>query len=85
MSESDIIKILIGSQAGLLGLFVWHLFKCRDTRIDIAMIKGSLENISREIGTHESGMRGTLHKMAGYVTQIDMRLGAIERRKEHER
>jgi hypothetical protein len=79
MSEADVLKILIASQAGLLGMFIWHLFKCRDTRIDLAMIKGTIDRIASDIGTHESGIRGTVHKTANRVSEHEARLITLER------
>jgi hypothetical protein len=80
MSEADVIKILIAGQAGLLAMFVWHLFKCRDVRIDIATIRGSIEGIAREIGTHETGIRGSVHETANRVTELGMKVSLLERR-----
>lgn len=53
MSTEELVRLLIGSQAGLLAMFVWHLFKCRDTRIDIAVIREQLANISKRITRDE--------------------------------
>ena len=39
-----------------------------------------VERIESEIGTHESGLRGAVHRTANRVTEIDMRLHAIERK-----
>lgn len=78
MSEVDIIKILIVSQGGLLAMFIWHLFKCRDVRIDIATIKGSIEGIAKEIGSHDTGIRGALHKHHNHITRLEGRLDSFE-------
>lgn len=80
MSEADIIKILIACQAGLLGMFVWHLFRCRDVRIDIATIRGVLERMAADIGSHETGLRGQVHDQQNQLLRIDGRVAALERR-----
>ncbi len=79
MSEAELIKILIGTQISLAGMFVWHLFKCRDTRIDIATIKQALDRIERDIGDHEHGIRGELHRHSSYLTRHEMMLSRNER------
>lgn len=82
MSEADIIKILIACQAGLLAMFIWHLFKCRDVRIDIAMIKGAIDGIAKEIGSHETGIRGSLHRHHNSIAKIEGRLETLEDSKD---
>lgn len=72
MDADSLIKILIASQAGLLSMFVFHLFRCRDTRVDIAAIRGSIERIQKDIGDHEHGMRGQLHQQAQTLTRHEM-------------
>jgi hypothetical protein len=78
MPIEALINVLIASQAGLLGLFVWHLFKCRDTRVDIAKIHQSLERIEHEVGDHERGIRGELHRQTRILTEHEYRLKKID-------
>lgn len=81
MDIDSVVKILIGCQAGLLGMFIWHLFKCRDTRVDIAAIRGSIERIQRDIGDHEHGMRGQLHEHAQALTRIGLDVDVLKERR----
>lgn len=80
MSVDTLINILIGSQAGLFGLLVWHLFKDRDSRIDIAAIRQSVASIAHEIGDHERGMRGQLHEHANHLTRNTMDIEVLKRK-----
>lgn len=82
MSTEALINILIGSQAGLLGIFIWHLFKCRDTRVDISSIKQSLANIEHEVGDHERGIRGELHRQTKILSEHSFRLHKLDREDE---
>jgi hypothetical protein len=77
MSEVDLIKILLGTQSALAGMFVWHLFRCRDTRIDIATICKAIERIEHEIGDHERGIRGQLHQHSQFLTRHEMDLDVM--------
>lgn len=70
--------VLIASNGGLLGMFVWHLFKCRDTRIDIASIMQSLANIEHEVGDHERGIRGEMHRQTKVLTEHSYRLHKLD-------
>ena len=51
----------------------------------VSRAESRLDRLEQEIGTHETGLRGTVHKTANRVTEIDMRLSMLERKKEHER
>ena len=75
MSEADLIKILIACNGGLLMMFLHHIVKCRDTRLDIAVIKGSIAGIAKELGDHESGIRKRLHDMQGALIRLENRRG----------
>lgn len=84
MPVETIIYILIGCQAGLLGMLVMHLFKCRDTRVDIATIKRDVSQIAREVGDHNNGMRGTLHEHSQYLSRHELDIENLKRREnEH--
>ncbi len=80
MSEFDLIKILIGTQSALAGMFVYHLFKCRDTRVDIATICKSIERIEHDIGDHERGIRGQLHEHSRFLTRHELDIETIKAR-----
>ena len=51
----------------------------------VSRAESRLERLEQEIGTHETGLRGAVHRTANRVTEIDMRLSALERKKEYER
>jgi len=51
----------------------------------VSRAESRLDRIEQEIGTHETGIRGTVHKTANRLTEIDMRVAMLERRKEYER
>lgn len=82
MSVEAVLIILASCNAGLLGLLVWHLFRCRDTRVDIADIKSTLNRIIHEIGDHERGMRGQLHQHSQFLTRHEMDISVLKRQDE---
>lgn len=76
MSEMALLWVLGGFMTALLALAgaLWkHVNECRDTRVDIATIKGAVNAIAREIGDHESGIRKRLHDMHGQLVRLENR------------
>ena len=43
MSVEDILKLLIASNGGLLAMFVYHMFKCRDIRLELERLKRKVD------------------------------------------
>lgn len=84
MSESDIIKILIACQAGLLAMFVWHLFKCRDTRIDIATIKGLVSATRDDIQRIGPRTHDAWNTAASCKVEVERIIERVERLERHE-
>lgn len=80
MTVEALIALLISTQVGLAGMFVWHLFKCRDTRVDIAAIRGCIERLQTDIGNHEHGMRGQLHEHANALARNTLEIEVIKRK-----
>ena len=95
MSVEQVLYILIACNAGLLGMFVWHLFKCRDTRIDMAVIKNTLDRMEKaenrevqalwdQVGRDsDHGMRKVVHAV-GYLpskfVELDRDLEELRKR-----
>lgn len=75
---SETLQIwLFGGAFGMIGvLFVlwWHhASMCGGTSADIAVIKASLIRIERDIGTHETGLRGQVHQLASDIAPYVIR------------
>ena len=84
MSIEWILGILIASQAGLLAFHVQHILACnkrdRDRAIEnqeinttLATITESLRRVEVDIGTHETGLRGQVHKLASDISPYVIR------------
>jgi hypothetical protein len=66
---SETLQIwLFAGAFGMIGVLfaLWwhHAVTCRKTGEDIAVIKAILVRIETDIGTHETGLRGQVHKLA---------------------
>lgn len=81
MSETTILWLfgtVIGLQTSVIGALVLaaiqHSRDCRDFRAQIAGfiadIKAKLDRVERDIGTHETGLRGQLHRLSSEMTPI---------------
>jgi len=62
----------LGSTLGSVVVTVW-----RFVRLD-----SDVERMKIDIGTHETGLRGTVHKIATHVTELEMRVATLERKSE---
>lgn len=85
MSETLLIWLFAGA-FGLLGVLflLWyqHSMRCKGISEkqgeDIAVIKQMLTDIRSEIGDHEKGMIGQLHRYSKSIVKINTKLGIDE-------
>ena len=73
MSETVLLWILGGELAivgSLFGILWKHVNECRDFRSSVATMKTDLEHVVKELGSHDSGVRGSLHKLRGDITPL---------------
>ena len=75
---------LIGVQVPIMGaiaLGLWHhVIHCRRVEGKIESIKTDLRLIREELGTHDRGLRGTVHKQQNALFKLDGRLSRLEER-----
>ena len=43
MSVEDILKALVAANAGLLAMFIHHMFRCRDIRVELERLKRKVD------------------------------------------
>jgi hypothetical protein len=92
VSETAILWIfgtVIALQTTIVGAIaaaLWvHIGHCKDAASSMARIETNVERLTEDIGTHETGIRGTVHKTANRMTEHESRLIALERRRGTER
>lgn len=51
----------------ILGGLIYHVVQ--DARTD-AELRGKIGNIEEQIGTHDSGIRGELHRQVGLISRL---------------
>ncbi len=62
----------VGSILGSVVVTVWRF----------ARLDADVERMKIDIGTHETGLRGAVHKIATHVTELEMRVANLERDRE---
>lgn len=79
------IGILVTVQlavTGFLAHVVWnHVSECKHVNARLASAESDLERMKEDIGTHDRGLRGASHKSSSLLTEHEMRLAVLERRK----
>jgi hypothetical protein len=66
---------------GFIGSRLWtHVVECRGVGEKVAAIDKDVERMKQDIGTHESGMRGEIHKISNMATQHELRLANLDRK-----
>jgi len=65
------VLALLGSLLGSVTVTVWRF----------ARLEADMERMKVDIGTHDSGMRGAVHRTANAVTALEMRVSILEKTK----
>lgn len=65
------VLALVGSVVGSLVVTAWRF----------ARLESDVERMKTDIGTHETGLRGAVHKTANTVTALEMRVSLLEKDK----
>lgn len=75
-----VISILSLIIAGIWGALWSHITHCKDVASDVSMLKTNMNRVMEDIGTHDSGLRGSVHEVANRVTEQGMRIALLERK-----
>lgn len=69
-----IITVLLLVIAGIAKMMLAHAKDCRDFRVklsaDIATLQGNVNRVMRDIGDHETGLRGSFHDLRDRMTPL---------------
>jgi len=66
---------------GFIGSRLWtHMVECRGVGEKVAALDRDVERMKQDIGTHDSGMRGAIHRSATHATELEMRVATLERK-----
>ena len=71
---------------GFIGSRLWtHVVECQNTGEKVAAIWADVERMKSDIGTHDQGMRGEIHRTSTRVTEHELRILILERKTEDSR
>jgi hypothetical protein len=78
------IGILVVILMGIMGFFATqlsaHVAECRQLLARLEGTSRDVERMKEDIGTHDRGMRGAIHKMGNVITEHEMRVATLERK-----
>jgi hypothetical protein len=78
------LGILVTLQMAIMGWFATHLWahvtECRRLGADVEGLSRDVERMKADIGTHDTGLRGAVHKTSNLCTALEMRMGTLERK-----
>lgn len=94
MSTEAIFGVLITALIGLCVAFFFHVKEDRDQRVQqakengelralINVVQAQLTNLSAEVGGHDSGLRGSLHRLRNEINQRLLRIDNDRRGPSH--
>ena len=66
MSDTVLLWVLGGQLAMIVGLFkLWwdHVKECRARVANDAVMRADINRLLTEVGDHETGLRGSMHKL----------------------
>lgn len=66
---------------GFIASQLWaHVIKCGHASADIATLKADMERTKEDIGTHDRGMRGDLHRTTSKCQEHELKITLLERK-----
>lgn len=78
-----VIGILVVVLMAVMGFFstqLWgHVVECRQLMMRLEGLSRDVERMKRDIGTHDDGLRGEVHRTSTMVTQHELRITNLER------
>lgn len=78
------IGTLVVILMGIMGFFatqLWaHVVECRQLMARLEGLSTDVERMKEDIGTHQSGLRGAVHKTATMCTEHELKIQILERK-----
>lgn len=77
------VGILVTINVGVTGFIasqLWaHVIKCGHVSAQLGQIGADVERMKCDIGTHDSGLRGEVHRTGNMCMSHEMRIAVLER------
>jgi len=76
-----ILVSILALIVGFIGTRLWsHVVECKSTGEKVASMWADVERMKQDIGTHDTGMRGAIHRTESRCTEHELRLTNLERK-----
>lgn len=72
--------VVFACLVGLGGLIWRHVEHCKDVHAMLAEVRSDVKRLVVDVGTHETGLRGHVHKLANAQLIMDGRVSLLEER-----
>lgn len=75
-----VLGILVTIVIGLSVAIFNHVKECREPRSALAELKTEMARVKEDIGTHDTGIRGHVHRIADDVGRHGLEIGLLQRK-----
>lgn len=71
---------------GFLAHIIWtHVIECKHVTARLSLLEGDMNRAKEDIGTHNSGMRGAIHRTAQLCQEHELYFRLQHQRKGHDK
>lgn len=77
-----ILGILVTVVIGLAVAIFNHVRDCREPHSHIARLESDMERVKQDIGTHDTGIRGHVHKLDSLVNASLLEIELMKRKRD---
>ncbi len=78
------LGIIIALQTATVGWLLYHSSQCAAFHERVARMEAEMKSVKDEIGDHDKGLRGGIHKMRAEVTPFVLWIQAEQERRNRE-
>lgn len=70
-----ILGFLVTGNIGVAVGLAYHIHDCRIVHSELAQIRTAVGRVERELGSHETGIIGQLHRHTKSIIRLSMKVG----------
>ncbi len=70
-----ILGFLVTGNIGVAVGLAYHIKDCHKTHSELAHITNAVNRVERELGNHDTGIIGQLHRYSKAIVRLNMKVG----------